>query len=138
VSDEKKPEITAGDFIERVNAMLNRPTALMGVEDTVRMYFALAYGLADDEARPIVAAAFERARAKRPDLDEYRSALKIAAGAVLPDFRGRIVGAMLDATLPPLQVSPDIESLDQYIEILYAVAKHADFLSFRDPKDVIQ
>lgn len=86
------------------------------VENTVRGYYQFQHGLSEERARDEVAAAFEVARLKHPDFDRYKTAMTFVASFVVPDTRG-IVGAL---------------SLDQYIEILYAAAKHADFLGFRD------
>jgi hypothetical protein len=90
-----------------------------GLEDVVLNYYRfqrLSCGLTEERARQEVDAEFETARLKHPDFEEYRTAMVFVAYHVVPDMRV-IVGAL---------------SLDQYLEILYTAAKHADFLGFRD------
>jgi hypothetical protein len=106
---------------DSLSKMFGPRPSIPGVENVVLNYYRfqrLSCGLTEEQAREEVAAAFEAARLKHRDFDEYGTAMAFVAGFVVPDMRS-VVGAL---------------SIDQYLEILYAAAKHADFLGFRDGK----
>jgi hypothetical protein len=108
-------------FKDYVSQVLGRRPSEPNLEDMVGCYFLMqrqACGLTEEQARGEVATAFEAARLKHRDFDQYRTAMAAVAGWVIPDMR-IVVGAL---------------SLEHYIELLYATAKHADFLGFRDGK----
>jgi hypothetical protein len=121
-SDAPDPDLareTLRQANESLSQMLGPKPNTPGVEKTVLAYYRfqrMACGLTEEQISEEVAQAFVAARSKHRDFDEYKTGLAWVAAFVVPDLRG-IVGAL---------------DIDQYLEILYAAAKHADFLGFRD------
>jgi hypothetical protein len=106
-------------FNDFTSQMLGLRPTTRGLEEIVLNYYRfqrLSCGLTEEQARKEVVMEFEAARAKHPDFDSYQTAMAFVAAMVIPDMRG-VVGAL---------------GLDQYLEILFVAAKHADFLGFRD------
>ena len=106
---------------DSLSQMFGPRPSIPGLEEMVLNYYRfqrLSCGLTEEQAREEVAAAFDGARVKHCDFDEFKTAMAFVAGFVVPDMRG-VVRAL---------------TLDQYLEVLYAAAKHADFLGFRDGK----
>jgi len=85
----------------------------MELEEFVRRSYRLGHNdVTEDQTHMLVAAAASRARLKHPDYDRLRRGMTVVACGLHP-FWAAI-------------------SLDEFLEVLYCAAKHADFMNEAD------